>query len=604
MKRALILVLAVLMVLSLFAGCGGNTNTPPAGGGETQAPATQAPATKAPATQAPASAKPAETEAPQETEAPPPEEPGLPFAVDENGIATEQYNWPLPLTEDDTPFTYWTTCWTPEYLPEDGFGATELPMEAEKRTGVNVEYILAPTTSRNEAFSVMLAADDLCDICCNANSYYTGTVVEMVEDGYFVNVYDYREYMPNFLWHVTYEHPEDTDTRSRVYYYKDFIPVVYSLAIKFGEMIGGYTFREDLLEQVGKKIDDIVYWQDWEDALMAVKVAENNIEYPLWFSRTLEMTNYWQFQSFECMTYIPSSGLPAVYLQDGEVRLGCTTEQDLALMQQMNKWYGMGLITPNWSSCSTPNDFTEESNNDQVACMYNGATNLPEQDGHNINPNCRWKPMQKPVMYEGQIFHLGKSRVRTGTGCCSFSATCHDIPTAMKWIDYRYSPEGYELYTYGPEGIICYTDENGQRHNTDWALNNPDGKALTWLAFIYSMDAFVDPALADTETKLFNEKGDIARYAIQYWTDWLNDHYDAAGLYPVGANLTSEQSEEVSQYRNELTTYIAENFSMFLDGTKPFSEWDSYLQTLHTIGLDEITAVYQEAYEDYLKREA
>ena len=279
MKRALILVLAVLMVLSLFAGCGGNTNTPPAGGGETQAPATQAPATqapatKAPATQAPASAKPAETEAPQETEAPPPEEPGLPFAVDENGIATEQYNWPLPLTEDDTPFTYWTTCWTPEYLPEDGFGATELPMEAEKRTGVNVEYILAPTTSRNEAFSVMLAADDLCDICCNANSYYTGTVVEMVEDGYFVNVYDYREYMPNFLWHVTYEHPEDTDTRSRVYYYKDFIPVVYSLSIKFGEMIGGYTFREDLLEQVGKKIDDIVYWQGWEDALMAVKVAE------------------------------------------------------------------------------------------------------------------------------------------------------------------------------------------------------------------------------------------------------------------------------------------------------------------------------------------
>ena len=192
MKRTLILVLALLMVLSLFAGCGGNGGTtPPAA---TDAPAaTQAPATKAPATQAPAATEaPAETEAPQETEAPP-EEPGLPFAVDENGIATEQYNWPLPLTENDKPFTYWTCCWTPEYLPEDGFGATELPIEAQKRTGVNVEYVLAPTTSRNEAFSVMLAADDLCDMCCNASSYSPGTVVEMVEDGYFVNVYDYRE---------------------------------------------------------------------------------------------------------------------------------------------------------------------------------------------------------------------------------------------------------------------------------------------------------------------------------------------------------------------------------------------------------------------------
>jgi DNA polymerase III, alpha subunit len=603
MKRTLILVLALLMVLSLFAGCGGNGGTtPPAA---TDAPAaTQAPATKAPATQAPAATEaPAETEAPQETEAPP-EEPGLPFAVDENGIATEQYNWPLPLTENDKPFTYWTCCWTPEYLPEDGFGATELPIEAQKRTGVNVEYVLAPTTSRNEAFSVMLAADDLCDMCCNASSYYPGTVVEMVEDGYFVNVYDYREYMPNYLWHCTYEHPEDTDTKARVFYYDDFVPIVYSLAIKFGEMIGGYTIREDLMDQVGMKIDDLIYWQDWEDALMAIKVADNNIEYPLWFARTLELGNYWQWHSYGSMTAIPTTALPSVYLKDGQVQLGCTTDEDLTLMQQMNKWYGMGLITPNWTAYSTPNDYAEEMNNDQVACTYNGATNLPEADGHCSNPNCRWKAMQKPVLEEGQIFHTGKSRVRTGTGNCSFASTCYDLPTAMKWIDYRYSPEGYELYTYGPDGIIVYTDENGERHNTDWALNNPDGKALTWLAFIYSMDAFVDPALADTETKLFNPAGDKARVAIAYWTDWLNAHYDAAGLYPVGANLTTEQSEEISQYRNELATYIAENFSMFMDGTKPFSEWDSYVETLRSIGLDEVKKIYQDAYEDYLEREA
>ena len=63
----------------------------------------------------------------------------------------------------------------------------------------------------------------------------------------------------------------------------------------------------------------------------------------------------------------------------------------------------------------------------------------------------------------------------------------------------------------------------------------------------------------------------------------------------MGANLTSEQSDALSQYRNELGTYIAENFSMFLDGTKPFSEWDSYIDTLHAIGLDECAAIYPEA---------
>ena len=51
MKKYIALVLALLLALSLFAGC--NNGSTPSGGDATAAPATQAPATKAPATQAP-----------------------------------------------------------------------------------------------------------------------------------------------------------------------------------------------------------------------------------------------------------------------------------------------------------------------------------------------------------------------------------------------------------------------------------------------------------------------------------------------------------------------------------------------------------------------
>ena len=74
MKKYIALVLALLLALSLFAGC--NNGSAPSGGDATAAPATQAPATKAPATQAPAA-----TDAPSENqgEEPPAEEDEGPY---------------------------------------------------------------------------------------------------------------------------------------------------------------------------------------------------------------------------------------------------------------------------------------------------------------------------------------------------------------------------------------------------------------------------------------------------------------------------------------------------------------------------------------------
>ena len=59
MKKTLALILALMLVLALFAGCnnGGGTTTP------TAAPATQAPASAAPATQAPSNQGSTETAA-------------------------------------------------------------------------------------------------------------------------------------------------------------------------------------------------------------------------------------------------------------------------------------------------------------------------------------------------------------------------------------------------------------------------------------------------------------------------------------------------------------------------------------------------------------
>lgn len=601
MKRTITLVLAILMLVSLFAGCGGSGTTTP-----TQAPASAAPsaapaATKAPASAAPASSAPESSAPAEET----PEEPAspYPFAVDERGIAVEPYDYPLPLTTSDEVLSYWTTIYTPQYITEDGgFGDTALPKEAERRTGVHVEYVCITSANRGENFSVLLASDELCDMMCCASSFYKGTPLEMVEEGYFVNVYDYKEFMPNFFYEATYHYPDDQETRDAIYYFSDFVPIVPNLSICIGEMNGGYCFRKDWLDKIGVRQEDVVTWDDLEDTLKKLKVAVDTCDYPMWFHQGLEMSGYWQFTSFGSMTSIPTSVMPTVYMKDGVVQFGCTTTDDKKLMEKIVSFYQQGLISPNWASFAVPGDICENSYHGEVAYMYWGANTIRDGTKNNLDPECEWIATQKPLVQPGQILHNGISTARTSSGNCSFAANNTDLELCLKWIDYRYSPEGHLLYTYGPEGVVVDIDENGNYHNTEFVLNHPDGFSFTWLVFLYAMDPFVDPGMPDLRVKFYNPDGDIARNAIATWTDWLNENYDAAGLYPKGAHLDSEQSEELDQYRSNLVTYIAENFSSFVDGSKPMSEFDSYLDTLYDIGLQEVIDIYQEAYVDYLNR--
>ena len=123
--------------------------------------------------------------------------------ADENGLPGK-VDYPLPPYNSDERLSMWPPHY-PEHFTEDGYGATELPQEVFKRTGVHVEYNIIASAQRAENFSVLLASDSLLDIMAGAASFYKGGPFRnaVVEEEYFVNLYDYREYMPNFIYEAT-----------------------------------------------------------------------------------------------------------------------------------------------------------------------------------------------------------------------------------------------------------------------------------------------------------------------------------------------------------------------------------------------------------------
>ena len=215
MKKTLSLVLALLFVLALFAGCNNGSGTP----------ATQAPggATQAPATQAPAA-----TDAPSENqgEEPPAEEDEGPYHLAAGKYEKDAEGWPLtkyeytqPLCDNDYVLTNWTTCYTPQYIPEDGWENIPTWKQMREFTGVHMEYNIIDSSNRSENFSVLLASDELDDIMDQASSFYKqGTMKQGIEDGYFANYYDYIDYLPNYMWELNERSHHNKDLKGKVFY--------------------------------------------------------------------------------------------------------------------------------------------------------------------------------------------------------------------------------------------------------------------------------------------------------------------------------------------------------------------------------------------------
>lgn len=590
MKKALSLILAVLMVLALFSGCG--QKPAPA---ETKAPASQAPAaSKAPAasTAAPAA---------QESEEPA-EEPSLynlpagKFEVDENGYPTEPYDYTEPLTTSDEVFTYWGVTYTPQLLPEDGYNATPLPKAEREATGVHVEYIMVASESRKENYSVLLASDDLCDMMTGSLGFHPTTIEVAIEDEYYINIYDYRDYCPNYIYQATFDRHINPNTYAGIFRSPTLIGCFYTMSKNSG-LSTNYLARADWLEKLGLCNDDIVTYDDLHDMLTAIKVNIDTCDFPWSMHSTIDVANYSTFTAYDTLPAVSTSSLGPMYTINGEVFFAHVTERDKKFMTMLNQWYNEGLVDPNWMAYQSTSDIREKATTNKVGYMMMNISEVTDYETGSVDPNTRWDPILRPVLYEGQTFHLGGQTNRLGYGTVSVSAKCANIPLAVTWCDWRYSPTGSDIISWGPEGVIWEYDAEGKRVATEFALSNPQGVGFAWLCMFYGFNALSEHGIGDGDRSYLVPGNERMRDISRYWARW---DYDAAYEYPQAVKLDSEQDEEVAQYKNDIVTYIAENYLAFVDGSKPLSEWDSYVEGVMQHHLPDVIAVYQDAYDTFL----
>jgi putative aldouronate transport system substrate-binding protein len=584
MKKVITLLLALMFIVALFAGCGGaNKNT----GADTGANAGANTGTNTGGDDA------------AEATAEPVEDSPYKFAagkyeVDENGWPVDKYEYELPLCTTDEVLTNMTTNFTPQYLPEDNYKGIPTYSEAIKMTGVNVEYNIIALSTFADTLSVNEAADALDDIIAGFRAFHKGsTLAEAVEDELVVNLYEYKDYLPNYCWYVNHYSYDDSLMGS---VYNPSETVWAGFTDFYSEPISatGYFIRQDFLDKLGLGLaTDFWTFDEFHDILTAIKTGIEGT-FPLILFSAIDGQPYnWNAYN----TSPTSSGIIYNRVIDGKVYFNGTTQDDKDLMTLLYTWYSEGLVDPNFSSYTDTNSESKALTNDGVAtAMFNPSEVLGWEEA-SINPDCTWQPINRLRKSTNDTIHWNLGQDMNGGAGSSIMASCENIELACMWIDWCYSDFGADWMNWGPEGWGWEYKEDGTRQWTDMVINSEAGVGwITMCWFFNPMDAGIN----EWTRNYYYPGGERLLAMYEPW-NYANEHfYDGAYNYPQKIKLSDEDTAEIASIRTDLNTYFTENYVRFVDGSKPLSEWDSFQADLNNLGYTRIQEIYQQYYDEFI----
>ncbi len=568
-KNLLSLLLVLVMVLSLFAGCGGD-----AASEATEAPASEASAEASAEAAAPEAEEPA-------AEEPAPAEEGSAVEAAPEEVVDDRPEVTYPLVEEETVLTYWQA-WPPFLNEISAPSDAAMFAKLEEATGVKLEITAVSTETSADDFMLRCASMDLTDMIQKGHQNYTGGGAKAIEDEILVDLLPLLdEYSVNY-WNIIHS---DENILKNVINDEGQIPAFIGMYTDYYYTDQGFWIRQDILDAVGKEVPTTL--SELEDVLQAFQ--DHGLTDPI---IVLSQGN--------CDLLARAYGAYNKMV-DGEVQFASTTDATKDYLKKMNEWYEKGFInvdfvTYNESDTKPPQDvvFSDMGGifNEDVASIagyYNTAT----------NPDFALAPMGQIRLNEGDELNCGFIGVKAADKySLSISTQCENPGLAIQYMDYLFSEEGFDLANYGIEGET-YTKDGDNYQFTDLILNNPQGFDWQLCQSLYINPGF--PCLTDLSIQemTYNE---AQKAAVPTWVA----AYDSSDETTPNSNwlsYTTEESEERAEIQTDIETYQEEMRLKFITGQADIdAEWDTYCQTLIDMGIEDVEAIEAAAIARYMEK--
>lgn len=568
MKKLLSLILVLGMLLSLMVGCGGTEGQKSSEVGSAAAPEDTVNS---------------EVQEPEKADAE-----AEVSDVEEAAKAEVVY----PLDGDDMDLTMWVSVFI-------GSPYSDHPVfvEAEKQTGVHVEFLETNPGAEQENFQLTVASGDYPDIFRGLNNFYTGGASSAITDEVIVDLVPYMETCAPDYWALLHGEAY-TDSIKDVFDDQGQMGCMFQLSSNPDYTSQSIMFRADWLEELGMEIpvtieENYEYMKATKEVFGATNACYMNDE----FAYT-ELANAYGVAGYTLSAV--GSSKSHMYQVDGVAKSSFNQEGFQKYLKTLNQWYSEGIINKDFLSnqSGTMTEYLYAAGNDcgrynqvqvgQVTTLYETAA-ADGIDGYALVPGT---PM---LENEGDVQHF-KEKTVFGANLC-VSTACEDVETAVKWLNYFSTEDGILLCNYGVEGSSWERDADGNPSYTEFYTNNPD-YTISQAEEGLCMPQMCTVKIVDRMDYVYDE---VAQQALETWTN--NPNADSAYRLPSGMTFNTDEQTVITETLSDIETYAAECLPKFIMGEMdPEADWDTFVSNVEGMGLQKVLDAYQTCMDRYYAR--